>query len=239
MEVTIDLILQAFKNYTEEKRMKDIKNYVVSVFNTNNELLFDKQGEIELEVERVIKEDKKLDKESSLVYSNGKYKKRKNKKPVNDGEAVSGVDSVFIGAAGELAVMSELVFRGYNANRMTIDKGVDIIATKDNIFYYIQVKTTFVKDGRIYAQIPRIRFDQYMSNQLRYVVVARYKDKANENNMYFVFPSYVIDKGVHDGCIKINEDTISIKIRFNQMTGLPELYDVKSSDASYYLNRFL
>lgn len=238
MEVTMELILQAFKNFSDEKKMKDIKSYVVSVLNTENELLFDKQGEIELSVESLIKEDKKRDKESFLIYNNGKYKKRKNKKPLEDADDLL-LDTRYIGAAGELAVMSELIFRGYNANRMTIDDGIDIIATKNNIYYYIQVKTTSIKNGRIHAQIPKIRFDQYISNQIRYIVVARYKDREFEKNMFFVFTPDKIQEGIHNGFIKDGVENINIKIKFNEKTGSPELYDEKTSDVSFYMNRFL
>lgn len=32
-------------------------------------------------------------------------------------------------------MMSELPFHGYNANNMSVDQGVDIVATKNNVFF--------------------------------------------------------------------------------------------------------
>ena len=51
------------------------------------------------------------------------------------------VEGGYIGKAGEHAVLSELLFLGYNAALMSVDVGVDIVATKNNEIYNIQVKT--------------------------------------------------------------------------------------------------
>jgi len=47
-------------------------------------------------------------------------------------------DTGFIGKAGEYAVMSELLFKGFNVSLMTVDKGIDIIAVNESgkIFSY-------------------------------------------------------------------------------------------------------
>lgn len=62
--------------------------------------------------------------------------KRPNRKAPID--ATCPIDTNYIGKAGECAVLSELMFRGYNANVMLIDEGIDIIAEKNNVYYYIQ-----------------------------------------------------------------------------------------------------
>ena len=233
-EITMDMILSTFKNYSDSKKLRDIKAAIVSMCTPPDQLINEHQSEIEEQIERLIKEDKNLENESALVYSKGGYyKKRKNITPPGD-----GLSSDYIGIAGECAVMSELIFHGYNANRMMIDEGVDIIAVKDNLYFYIQVKTTVVKNGRIYCQIPKNRFDQYISNQIRYIIVARYKVKDKDRNMFFVFNSQDIDKGVYGRYIKRGEDSISIKIRFNEKSGIPYLYDDKESDVSWHMNNF-
>lgn len=235
-EITMETILSIFKNYSEGKRLKEIKECVVKVSTPEGELICSNQAEIEKQVEDLIKADRKLDKESSLIYSNGIYKKRKSKREPE--EAFRASSSEYVGRAGECAVMAELMFRGYNANRMMIDEGVDIVAVKRNIYYYVQVKTTFVKDGRIYCQIGIDRFDHYIDAQIRYVIVARYRDKGEEKNMFFVFTPREIEKYVHDRCIKRGETSISIKIAFNDKTGEPYLYDEKTADISWNKNRF-
>ncbi len=237
-KVTMELILSVFKNYSDGKRMKDIKSSVVALMTPPDQLICENQSEIEEEVECLIKEDKKLEKESFLSYSNGIYKKRKNKKEPGESIPVPTINSDYIGRAGECAVMSELMFRGYNANRMMIDEGVDIVAVKDNLYYYVQVKTTFIKNGRIYCQIGVDRFDQYIGAQIRYIIVARYKEKDSDKNMFFVFTPREIDKYVHDRCIKRGDNSVSIKIAFHEKTGEPYLYDEKTADVSWNMNRF-
>jgi hypothetical protein len=173
-EVTMELILSVFKNYSDKKRIKEIKEAIISMLYPDNLLIDVKERDsVEKQVVELISKDKKLESESELIYSSGKYGKRKKKTVLLD-----PVNSEYIGTAGECAVISELLFSGYNANRMMIDDGVDIIAFKDNVYYYVQVKTTSIKDGRIYAQINLDRFNQYMPVQMRYVIVARYNDKG-------------------------------------------------------------
>lgn len=49
---------------------------------------------------------------------------------------------LFLGKAGEYRVVSELLLRGYNANMLPMDAGVDIMAEKDSMFYQFQVRTS-------------------------------------------------------------------------------------------------
>lgn len=81
-----------------------------------------------------------------------------------------------IGAAGELRVMSELLLRGYNADHITIDNGIDIRATKGrrNV-YEIQVKTvTELKTGnKFVATIRKEAFQRADGPHVYYVFVLR------------------------------------------------------------------
>ena len=233
-EVTMELILSVFKNYSDRKKIKETKEAIVSILYPDSLLIdVEEKNSVEKQVIELISKDKKLDGESELIYSSGKYGKRK-KKPVL---LNSPVNSKYTGTAGECAVISELLFSGYNANRMMIDDGVDIIAFKDNVYYYVQVKTTSIKDGRIYAQINLDRFNQYMPAQMRYVIVARYNDKGIDRNMFFSFTPQQIDEAIYNRCIKKGEDSVSIKIRFNDKSGEPYLYDEKEKNCSWNWNR--
>ena len=51
------------------------------------------------------------------------------------------VSSQYTGKAGENAVISELLFYGFNASAMAVDDGIDIVASKNNNYFHIQVKT--------------------------------------------------------------------------------------------------
>lgn len=239
MEVVFDNVL-AVTSKTQWKRIKEIKRDVIALLMPDDELLLlddDTRLRVEKQVEDLIKEDKKRDKQSMLEYKNGKYKQKKTQ----GGGLKPAQNTSYIGTAGELAVMSELLFRGYNVNRMIIDEGIDLIATKNNIYYYIQVKTTSVDvNGKIHVSIDLNRFSQYAhhATQLRYMIVARYNDKGIDRNKFYTFTADDISKGIHGKYIKQGINSVSIKIRICPQSGSPYLYDDKESDISWHENKF-
>lgn len=205
--------------------------------------LFDNTNQIDSDIEKVIRTDIKLGDESLIIRTkDGKYKIRPKIKIVDT--LNPPIDKMFEGAAGETAVISELLFREYNANRMMVDKGIDIVATKDNVYKYIQVKTSNVKDGKVYWQIKQERFDAHVVVNLRYILVARYNDTLKYKNepitqsMFFILTSNDIDRGVKQGWINEGSEFLSIKVKFDTPTGKPVFYNDKETDATYYLNNF-
>lgn len=231
-EITIEMILSVFKNFSEKKKAKDIKILLCNMLYPEDLLAMPK---VEDSVDRLLREDKKRAEESWLTYSKGYYSKRRKKSP--PGELPMQV-SEYTGRGGECAVMSELLFNNYNVNRMMIDEGVDLVAVKDNIYYYIQVKTVAVRDGKINAQINIENFDKFIGNQMRYVIVARCKEKDAQRNIFFTFTQQEISKGIYDRYIKRGERTVSIKIKFHDRSGEPMLYDEKVASARWNMNRF-
>ncbi|MBD5219511.1 MAG: hypothetical protein HDS72_04610 [Bacteroidales bacterium] len=231
-EISIELIFDIFKNYSDKKKAKEIKAALCAQLYPDSLLA---RPEVDEAVDRVLREDKKLGDESWLTYSKGYYSKRKKKSAPAE---VPMQISEYTGRGGECAVMSELLFHNYNVNRMMIDEGVDLVAVKDNIYYYIQVKTVTMKDGKINAQINIENFDKFIGNQMRYVVVARCKDKDGQKNIFFTFTQQEISKGIYDRCVKRGERTVSIKIKFHERTGEPILYDEKETSAKWNMNRF-
>lgn len=239
MEITIEQIVSVFKNAKDTKKMAEIKKTVIAELGDGLSL-FDN---IDKEIERVVRTELKRGDESLIVKTkDGKYKRRPTTAPPKETQSI---DKLFEGAAGETAVISELLFREFNANRMMVDKGIDIVATKDNVYRYIQVKTSNVKsDGRVYWQIKQERFDAHVVNQLRYILVARYEEKFKYKNepvirsMFFVLSSNDIDRGKKEGWINEGADSLSIKVRFDTQTGAPKFYNDKEADATYYLNNF-
>ncbi len=231
--ISMDTIVATFKNYSEKKRLKDIISSVMAVTFPDNIMAC---PEIEDRIRLLVKEDQKRNEESWLTYSKGYYSKRKKKQGLGDSPMQI---TEYTGRAGECAVMSELMFNHYNVNRMMIDEGVDIVAVKDNIYYYIQVKTVAVKDGRINAQVSIDNFDKYIGAQMRYIIVARTKDgQGTPKNVFFTFSQQEITKGIFDRCIKRGDKVVSIKIKFHERSGEPLLYDEKEVSAKWNMNRF-
>lgn len=54
-------------------------------------------------------------------------------------------NNLFLGKAGEYAVMSELLFWGYNVSLMAVDQGIDLVTSKNGRYHHIQVKTAKAK----------------------------------------------------------------------------------------------
>ena len=157
--------------------------------------------------------------------------------PQQTAEVPQSVSTNYIGKGGEYAVMSELLFQGYNANIMSVDEGIDIVASKQNIFYYLQVKTTNLTE-RLTANvsIKRSSFDRGLASQLRYFVVVRCG--AGETR-YFQFTEDNINMYSWQGYINMTEDTIYIKIKFGAEDHLPYLYhENKQINIKYHQNNF-
>lgn len=238
-EITIQTILSVFKNKKEEKRLKEIKEDVTTML-AGAELFIDPEIETQIhkQVETVIKADKLEGDNAYLKYTKGKYKQTKEKKTPGGGVLPPELTSDYIGRAGELAVMSELMFRGYNVNRMMIDDGIDIIASKNNVYHYVQVKTTEIREGRITQQIKYSSFERHIENRVCYIIVVRYKDGDSVRNLFFNFTHDEIEKAVWHRCVLRGERGYSIKIKFVGPNKTPVLYDEKEMDVSWNLNRF-
>lgn len=233
-EITFDDILSLFTKSTVKLKSRDIKNHFKARYPDGN--LFSDKVDIDKVIDSLLKEDQRKGQESELKYSKGSYSKRsKIRKPID----VPLQYTEYIGRAGECAVMSELLFRAYNVNRMMVDEGVDLVAVKDNIYYYIQVKTTGISQGRIQVQIKNGNFDKFLGKQLRYLIVARILDaKGEPKNLFFKFTQEDIDKGIFSRYIKRGENAVIIKIKFSEKTGAPILYDDTESDISWHMNNF-
>ena len=61
------------------------------------------------------------------------------------------IEGGFTGKAGEHLVCSRLLFRGFNASIMSVDVGLDIVATKNGRMYGIQVKTSNLNNYKTYV----------------------------------------------------------------------------------------
>lgn len=126
------------------------------------------------------------------------------------------IDSLALGKAGEFAVISELLFRGFEANIVCVDKGMDIIAsTKENKNICIQVKTTTIKhDGTIQVTIPLKSYNKYIFSGIYYIVVVReIKQKQKPCiNHFFIFPISTINDYIEKNYFKKQKNQICITI---------------------------
>lgn len=123
------------------------------------------------------------------------------------------VDTGYFGKAGELAVMSELLFWGYNVSQMTVDQGIDLVASKDGKYHHIQVKTAMPQvhtDGASKYQftIKQSAFDANHNSTMWYIFVLRKKS----GNDYAVLPSSDIHTQRNAGIIGGKDLSVKISV---------------------------
>lgn len=157
----------------------------------------------------------------------------------NELNVFEGLSTSQIGKGGEFSVVSELLFRGFNANMMTVDDGVDITAAKekDGKFFLIQVKTTSLVDDSFQVNIDKNSYSRYNVANMYYVVVVRFIKDKRPQNQYLIFNSYDIEKMVSIGLIGESQKYYSLK--FKQWNG--DIYLVrqgKNDCVSFHLNNW-
>lgn len=141
-------------------------------------------------------------------------------------------DTGFVGRGGEYAVMSELLFRGFNVSLMSVDKGIDIVAANDkDKYFHLQVKTANAKNGLYQFNIKRKSFDANHSSQTFYVFVLRKESRCD----FVVMPNTQVANFVTLGVIK-GQDTLSVRITYDSKTRKYSLNN--NQDISIFVNRF-
>lgn len=96
---------------------------------------------------------------------------------------------LFTGKAGEYAVMSELLFWEFNVSVMVVDDGIDLVASKSNAYFNIQVKTATEQDGgKFQFNIDHTSFRKHDSATMFYVFVLR----RGLKNEFIIIPSITL-----------------------------------------------
>lgn len=101
------------------------------------------------------------------------------------------IESGFTGSAGEHLVCSELLFRGFNASIMSVDVGLDIVATKDGKMYGVQVKTSNLNIYQTYVfDVRKSSFEKHESSNVYYIFVLHGEAK----NEFLIVPYHEMVK---------------------------------------------
>lgn len=128
---------------------------------------------------------------------------------------VSDLTTNYIGMAGEYAVMSELLFWGFNVSLMAVDEGIDVIASRNNKYFHIQVKTTGRRNpqGAFSFGIERKKFERNNAAHTFYILVMR----DSSVTRFVVLPSSEISRQDSRGYIT-GVNTMSLKISVDPVT---------------------
>lgn len=121
----------------------------------------------------------------------------------------------FTGKAGEHYVCSELLFRGYNASIMSVDVGMDIIATKNNKLFSLQVKTSNLHPTNSYIfDMRKVALERDYAGNVFYIFVMIHSDNTKSA---LILPANEIDKLIYDNAIKdlktVDRFRVTLKIR--------------------------
>lgn len=143
------------------------------------------------------------------------------------------ISSQYIGKGGEHIVVSELLFRGYNASIMGVDEGIDIVAIKENKQFNIQVKTARENKQKMYAFDIRMGpFEKHNSMNTFYVFVLKGKETH-----FLILPCNEISKNIEQKNIltvkSYNKYRVNIKIREGEL-----FLGNKKNNMSYYMNKW-
>lgn len=143
--------------------------------------------------------------------------------------------TAFTGKAGEYSVLSELLFFGFNASLMTIDDGIDIVASQENNYFHIQVKTSNATSaGKFRFTIKQKSFSAKDASSTYYILVLRYLENHKYTCDHLVIPSSEIRRLI-DKRVVTNGESISLLIEKNK-SGKYLLNNIE--DLSWSLNRY-
>ncbi len=144
------------------------------------------------------------------------------------------IESWFTGKAGEHLVCSELLFRWFNASIMSVDVGMDIVATKDNSLISIQVKTANLNKFDYYNfDVRKISFKRHTANNVYYIFVLRWDNEID----FLILPYFEMEKKIKEGALlSINNDT-KYRLNIKKRDGNIYLW-TKSYEVNYYLNNW-
>jgi len=160
-----------------------------------------------------------------------RQEERKEKEAETESDETSNTQ--YIGSAGEHRVISELLFHGYNASTMSVDEGLDIVATKNDKLFNIQVKTSNEnKFNRYVYDIRKMSFDKFGSGNTFYIFVLM----GNQTN-FLILPSSEIEKNIQEKNILIvghgKRYRVNLSIREDRAF-LGKL----TNDATFFLNNW-
>lgn len=146
------------------------------------------------------------------------------------------VDNLMTGKGGETAVLSELLFRGFNANILLVDAGVDIAAIKKKKTFLIQVKTKhWNKDNKFLVVLELDTLRRYKKANVFIILVGR--DRKTKMNDFIILPARVLFKSsLKRGPSKSQRGKQAYKFWFRKRTRDEGVQLVGYGDVSKYIN---
>ncbi len=145
------------------------------------------------------------------------------------------VEGGYIGKAGEHTVLSELLFRGYNAALMVVDIGVDILAIKGGEIFHIQVKTRNIsrRHAAFHFNLRIASFERHNAGKTFYIFVLRENGKLD----YLILPLHEIEKAIEQEFVHVVGEGKLYRITITRRGDKISL-GRRDNEVSDYLNRW-
>src|SRR3989338_3289410 len=152
-----------------------------------------------------------------------------------ESEAEAEAEGGYVGKAGEHAVLSELLFRGYNAALMSVDTGMDILATKENEVFNIQVKTRNVSKthNAFFFNLRIASFERHNAGRTFYVFILREAGKL----AHLILPLHEVEKAIEQEFVHVVGKGKLYRITITRREGKIYL-GRRDNEVSYYLDRW-
>jgi Holliday junction resolvase-like predicted endonuclease len=144
------------------------------------------------------------------------------------------ISTQYTGKAGEHLVVSELLFRGYNASIMNVDEGLDIVATKDDKLFNVQVKTS--NENRFNRYVSGIRvssFEKHNTSNTFYIFILRSKDDTR----FLIFPYHEMQKFIDQKIILLIDKNTRYRVNISLRDGKIYLGN-QNNEVSYNLGKW-
>lgn len=118
----------------------------------------------------------------------------------------------FYGVAAENLVVSELLYRGYEAYLINVDLGLDVMGQKEGKTYYFQVKNiSFDNSNTRTIQIKKSSYTRNKSNNVYYFLIMQTELKRD----YIIIPQFKLQELEEKGVNK-TEDDANLSLTFSK-----------------------
>lgn len=135
----------------------------------------------------------------------------------------------FYGEGAEYHVVAELLYNGFQASNIPVDEGLDVLAFKNNKFYYIQVKHKNLDNNKP-IKFKRTSHEITGGGAMYYIFVLLSENIRN----FLILPWHMVDSWITQGSIKLNAgNEYEVDIRF-----IDEEYRIKDIPLTKYLNKW-
>jgi len=145
---------------------------------------------------------------------------------------------MFYGSAAEYLVVAELIFRGFNAQILPVDTGLDVIATREKEPFFVQVKHSEYgspdKSNLIKLTISSLM--RHQSSKVYYIIVLSRREPSHRD--FLILPFLKLNELESTGVLQRKDKAKQISFRVIH-TKKDDAYINKESgrtDVSRYLN---